>query len=97
MAARVLKDAAEAHLLLGFALARSGDAAGAQKAATSALRLNAKLRPGFDPVIQKLGKAGQTACALALTLAVLAVLPDDKAAKHNQLALESMLKRTNQP
>ena len=40
---------------------------------------------------------GCPACALALTRAVLAVLPEDKVARHNQLALESMLKRTNRP
>jgi Flp pilus assembly protein TadD len=96
-AARLLTSSSEARLLLGFALARSGDAAGAQKAATSALRMDAKLRPGLDPVIQELVKAEQTACALALTRAVLAVLPDDKVARHNQLALESMLKRTTRP
>jgi len=95
-AVQLLPSSAEAKLQLGLSLARSGDPAGARRAATDALRLDGKLRPAVDATIQDLGKSQELAAleaALALTRALLAVFPDDKAARHNRLALESMVKR----
>jgi Flp pilus assembly protein TadD len=95
-AVRLLPSSAEAKLQLGLSLARSGDPAGARRSVTDALQLDKKLRPAVDLTIQELGKSQELApleAALALTRAILAVFPDDKAARHNRLALESMVKR----
>ena len=92
-AAQALTGSAEARLRLGLALARAGDGRGAEQNVTEALRADAKLRPAVDALIQELGKGEQLGEALALTRAILAVFPGDKTARHNRLALESMIKR----